>query len=206
MNMPVHISGGMPTPAWINQVHDMMIEIGKEYPLATTERKRRLAGAAIAQLLAATRDLGVFQGEAAPAEDALLQMLMMIGDLEGGRRHAWALPISVGGTSGETQVDRELRLWAITGVILIKRAGRSPVAAYRAVAERLTAAGRAITDTGVKTWFTRHNRDPRPKDQDRISDRLKVLDSTGASSTVIADQYLADKDGLIRYIIERFQP
>lgn len=205
MTIPIRLPDRIPSSSWIDQVHEMMIEIGTEYPRATMERKRRLAGAVIAQLLAATKDLGVFDGEAAPAEDALLQMLMMIGDLEGGRRHPWGLPISVGGTSGETQVDRELRLWAITGVILLKRSGKGPVAAYRAVAERLTAAGHAITDGGVKTWFTRYRRAPLPADRERVAARIMVLESTGADAATIASQYMADRDGLVRHIIERFQ-
>lgn len=190
---------------WAAEVRRLMIEVSKEYPNASPERQRELAGVALAQLCLATADIGIFEGEAAPAQDALLNLLMMIRDLEAGRRHPWAIPVSVGGTSWERQVDREVRLWAITFAKLQRAAGIGTVSAYRAVAAELNAVGYPATANGVKTWCTRHVRSPRKGDEERIAETFGSFRPTEDPASRLAAYSVESRQVLVE-LIERFQP
>jgi hypothetical protein len=191
--------------AWVEQVHRLMTDVGIEYPDASPERQRELAGVVVAQLCAAIADLGIFEGDASPAQDGLINLLMMIRDLESGRRHLWAAPVSVGGTSWERQVEREIRLWAITAVRLQQDAGLAVVASYRAVAADLSAAGYRAKENGVKTWCTRHARSPRNGDEARIAETLDSFKKAD-DPAIRARAFVVETQQVLSDLIGRFQP
>lgn len=164
------VQNSLPSASWLTEVKRLMTEIGREYPLANASRQRQLAGAVVAQLSAALSDLGAFEGEARPSQDALEQILLMFTDLQHGRRHIWSSPTNVGGTRIEQAADREVRLWAIIAAELLERSGVKPEQAYRQVTSKLKAANHKFVS--AKKWHTSYKKNPRPADVERVESVL----------------------------------
>jgi hypothetical protein len=197
--MTAHAS--FPSESWIAEVHRLMTDIGREYSVADASRQRQLAGTVVAQLSLALTDLGVFDGEARLAQDALEQILLMFTDLKHGRRHVWAVPTNIGGTRIEQAADREVRLWAIIAAELLERSGVKPEEAYRQVAFKLKAANHKFAS--AKKWHTSYKKEQRPADVERVESALADRQSQFVDPAESARAFLLDPAGILSWRVKQ---
>lgn len=188
-----------PGAEWLAEVHRTMAEIGREFSSADMQRQRDLAGAAVAQITLALADVGVFEGDASGAQDALQNLLKMIRDLEHGRRHPWSIPTNFGGTRIEQQGDREVRLWAILATELLLQSGTKPEAAYQQVAAKLKAAKHRFTS--AKKWHTSYKKDRRPADVERVEGALADRRDRFSDAGESARNFLRDPEGVLPWLV-----
>jgi hypothetical protein len=162
---------------WVQDVNAALSALSSVYSTdCDINRRREVAGTMIGIMTLCLQRLGVF-GDFSTADPApTIDVLQMLRDLNRGRRHPWSEPAKVGGSSIETTGDREIRLWSLVAMTVLKQGGHASKAAYILVAGALSAAGVTgrQSPTGqfpyqtVQRWWLSFSKEP-GRDEDRVS-------------------------------------
>jgi hypothetical protein len=107
----------------------------------------------IAQMASIVDKVGFFENISERPRTPIITLLNMITDLNKGRDHAWARPSRYGGSSADSAAKREVKLWVLAAVRVLRDSGHGANEAYRLVAEVLTKSGFMGRQSGTAGTF-----------------------------------------------------
>lgn len=169
-------SPGWPEPNdWVNTLADEMRARLEVYEAESNfELKRNKAAAYLGRLSDHLQQLPPFKSTdlLVPIKD----LLIFIHSLESGSGHPWAKPQNFGGTNAETVAETEVRIWVVMGVWSLIEGGYRANAAYKFLAQAMTASGRGrkgktFSHRNVQRWWLAYAKRTDPR-LDRVDQHI----------------------------------
>lgn len=112
--------------------------------------KRNRSIAMVAEIVGFLKAVpGIRDSDLYPLKD----LFIFSEDLDHGRSHPWAKPVSVGGTNFESVAKTEIRIWAVIACLALIEADWKPKAAVVRVAQHLRESGRPYNWRTVQKWY-----------------------------------------------------
>lgn len=202
---------------WVENYRQEFSYIARAYAKNARVGKQQLAALMLARMAEIVDQLGIFDEGNEEASAPVIELLNMLRDLGHGRKHPLAEPAQTGGSNIETSDRREVRLWAIAAVKVLRRGRWGLNQSSRMVAQALTRRGygsRQRKDSvpwqTIKVWYYKAALSPDEIDRTdaMASDVWEAAAAQApADNSEQAQQHLAKKvlDGpLLKLISERF--